>query len=76
MFCGYCGNIAVYFVCPGLCAALSDLRYRVTWIGYPDRYAGAKPSLYVESYESVKVHEKNTRAFVIDSIIRSHMNII
>ena len=33
-------------------------------------------SLYVESYESVKFHDDNAQAFVIDLIICINMNVI
>ena len=33
-------------------------------------------SLYVESYESEKVHDENTQAFAVDLIIPIHMNLI
>ena len=48
---------------------LSGLRYRLTRIGRLDRKAGAKTSLCVKSY-------KNALAIIIDSVIRSSMNII
>ena len=43
-----------------VCMVFYVLCYRLTLIGYPDRQAGAKMSLYVELYESVKVHDENT----------------
>ena len=69
MLCGAYLHAVVYFVTGIFCKKMYAVRYRVTWIGYPDGYAGEKTSSYVKLYE-------NTRAVAIDSIIRSRMNVI
>ena len=33
-------------------------------------------SSYMESYESIEIHDENAREFVIDLIIRSDMNVL
>ena len=58
------------------CKIFSFAVYRLAWIGYPNRQAGSKISSCVESYEYVKVYDENAELFLVDSIIRIHMNLI
>ena len=71
MSCGAYGHAAVYFVTIVVPTKLSGLRYRVTWIGQPDRQARLKTSSCVKSYESVEVIGENARLVAINLIINS-----
>ena len=58
-----------------ICTVFTGAVYIPALIRYPNKKAGAKISLCVESYEYVKLYDGNARSFLIYLIIHICINL-